>query len=84
MSATAGFCRRVVILNALTFNSFTAKGVKYICANSVDPDRMAHDGLSHQDLRCLIFSLSALHINFCPSRKHTYILWTPLNPTFIQ
>ena len=35
-------------------------------ASSVDPDETAHNEPSHQDLRCLTFSLSALHINFFP------------------
>ena len=36
-------------------------------ANSIDPDKTAHNEPSHLDLRCLTFSLSALHINFFPS-----------------
>ena len=33
-------------------------------ANSVDPDETAHNEPSHQDVRCLTFRLSNLHINF--------------------
>ena len=35
-------------------------------ANSVDPDETAHNEPSHQDLRCLTFSLSTLRINLFP------------------
>ena len=44
--------------------SFTAVGDdNSFFANSVDPDETAHP---EQDLRCLTFSLSALHINLFP------------------
>ena len=36
-------------------------------ANSIDPGETAHDEPSHQDLRCLTFSLSTLRINFFSS-----------------
>ena len=35
-------------------------------ANSIDLDEAVHNEPSHLDLRCLTFSLSALHINFFP------------------
>ena len=35
-------------------------------ANSVDPDELAHNEPSHQDLHCLTFSLSTLQRNFFP------------------
>ena len=44
-----------------------------VFANRVDPDETAHNEPSHQNLHCLQFS----------SRKHTYIILTPLNSTFI-
>ena len=56
------------LLNDLCINSFTATSDnnRLAFANGVDPDEMAHNELSHQDLRCLTGSLSALHINFFP------------------
>ena len=32
-------------------------------ANSVDPDETSHNEPSYQDLHCLTFSLSTLHVN---------------------
>ena len=46
-----------------SLNSFTATGD---FANSVDPEETVHNEPSHQDLRCLTFSLSAYQINFFP------------------
>ena len=57
--------------NGLFLYSFTATDDNNrFLSNSIDPDEMAHEP-SHQDLRCLTFSLSTLHINinFFPSNK---------------
>ena len=46
------------------FKLYTATGNdrNRFFANSVDPDETAHTEPSHQDLLCLIFSFSTLHI----------------------
>ena len=45
-------------------SAFTAIGAdNELFVNSVDPDETAHNEPSHQDLRCLIFSISTLRVN---------------------
>ena len=48
------------------FSSFTAFGNnnRFFFAYNGDPDETAHN--NHQDLRCLTFSFSTLHIRFFP------------------
>ena len=57
---------RVASLESLSIslNSFTAIGDDETFANSVDPDETAHNEPSHQDLCCLTFLISTLHINY--------------------
>ena len=43
---------------------------KYMCTNSVDSDKMAHNKPSHQDLLCLLFSSRLLTDFFiCNNRR---------------
>ena len=62
------------------FNSFTAIGDNnrllhsldfYLTffANSINPDKTAHNEPYHLDLRCWKYCLSILHINFFPSNS---------------
>ena len=55
--------------NRISLNSFIATGDNnrlffFAFANRIDPDETAHNEPSHRDLRCLTFSLSALHVKF--------------------
>ena len=55
------------IIILIRFNSFTTTGDnERRLQKSVYPDEKAHHEPSYQDLRCLKFSLSTLHINFFP------------------
>ena len=52
---------------SLTSAATDDTNVILVFTNSVDPDETAHYEPSHQDLRCLAFSLTTLHINFFPT-----------------
>ena len=57
------------------FNPFIpADKISSFLPNSVDPDEMAHNKLFHQNLHC----------HFLTSWKKTCIVFTPLNPPYIQ